>query len=82
MDNLKCKIAYYSYLFSGKLMWGLDCDIEQLEIELYKLYTYLKVYTVQQSSNECCKIPVKLEQKVNNYIKSLSKRTSKFCKSC
>jgi len=81
-EVLQCKLAYYSYLYAGKLLWGLDCELEQLQIELYKLYTYIKIYVVQQSANDCDKIPVELEQKVNNYIKLLNKKSSKFCKSC
>ena len=82
METLKCKLSYYTYLYAGKVLWGMDCELEQLQIELYKLYTYIKVATVQETSNDCYKIPVELEQKVNNYIKLLNKKKLAFCKAC
>ncbi len=85
MNTLQCRLTYYAYLYSGKLLWGLDCELEQIEIELYKLHSYIKIKEVQSESNDCTKIiPISLEQKVNNYIKLMNKKSysSKICRNC
>jgi hypothetical protein len=37
MELLKCKLLEYAVLYSGKSLWGLDCDLQQLQIELEKI---------------------------------------------
>lgn len=82
IDTLKCKLLEYSVLFSGKILWGLDCELDELVIELKKLYSYIIIKESLDSSNECDHIPVSLQQKINNYINLLNRKKSSFCKNC
>jgi hypothetical protein len=78
-----CKLVEYTTLWANKVMWGMDCDIEPLLIELYKLYSYSKVLNSLESVNECdTQIPVKLKQKIQQYQKALTKKQSTFCRNC
>lgn len=81
--TLECKLAEYSALYSGKIMWGLDCDIEQLELELYKIYSYIFLLNTLNTANDCeYHIPVDLIQKIKQYQKAINKRNSTFCSNC
>lgn len=78
-----CKLVEYSVLYSNKIMWGMDCDIEALEIELYKLYNYNKVLLSLDTTNECStRISPSLTQKIKQYKKALTKQYSTFCRNC
>jgi hypothetical protein len=78
-----CKLVEYVTLWSNKIMWGMDCDIEPLLIELYKLYSYSKVLNTLESPNECdTHIPVKLKQKIQKYEKALTRKQTAFCRNC
>jgi hypothetical protein len=79
---LKCKLLEYAVLYSGKSLWGLDCDLEQLQIELEKIYRYLYLLNSLEQTNNCDHIPTSMQEKINNYIKALSRKRSTFCKNC
>lgn len=83
---INCKLAEYTVLFSNKVMWGMDCDIKPLLIEMYKLYSYKKVLNSLEFTNDCVecgiKIPSKLKQKIEKYELLLSKTRTKFCRHC
>jgi hypothetical protein len=82
IDILKCKLLEYSVLLSGKILWGLDCEVEQLRIEVNKIYRYIYLLESLQEPNDCKHIPIKLQQKIKNYINQLSKNKSLFCNDC
>ena len=82
MNVLRCKLLEYAVLYAGKSLWGLDCDLEQLQVELEKIHRYLYLLNSLETENECDHIPVKIEEKINNYIKALSRKKSTFCKNC
>jgi hypothetical protein len=82
MNTLKCKLLEYAVLYSGKSLWGLDCDLEQLQIELEKIHRYLFLLNSLESQNDCPHIPIKMQEKIDNYIKALNRKRSTFCKNC
>lgn len=82
MITLKCKLLEYSTLYSGKLLWGLDCELEELQIELDKLYKYIYLQRSLEESNDCERISINIQQKINNYITLLNKKRTSFCKNC
>ena len=83
MDQLKCKLAEYSILYSAKVMWGMDCDIEELLLEILKLQGYVFVKESLETVNDCdVKIPVDLIQKIDAYIASLNRRRNITCRNC
>lgn len=82
MNTLKCKLLEYAVLYSGKMLWGLDCELEELQIELEKLYKYIFLLESLETSNECNHIPVTLQRKIDKYINLLNRKRSYFCKNC
>jgi len=81
--TIECSLAEQTTLYVNKLMYGSDCDIEELRIELYKLYSYLFILESLETANDCeYHIPVELIQKIEKYKKSINKRKSKFCNNC
>jgi hypothetical protein len=79
---LKCKLLEYAVLYSGKSLWGLDCDLEQLQIELEKIHRYIYLLNSLESVNNCKVIPVSMQDKINNYIKALGRKRTTFCRNC
>lgn len=91
-----CKLVDYAVLYSNKIMWGSDCDIDALLLEIRKLYLYKRVQETFDTENDCndekpvntciskIRIPVKLRQKIQQYHNALqrSNRASKFCRHC
>lgn len=86
MEELKCKLAYYSYLYAGKLLWGLDCDIEGIRNEMFKMSRYISVIEIQTYTDEYnnCAEPFKqhLKEEIDRYIKSLNRKQYSFCRNC
>jgi len=83
MDQLKCKLAEYAVLYSTKIMWGMDCDLEQLYAEILKLQSYINVKESLLTVNECDDIiPTALIQKIDSYIALLSRGKNKTCRNC
>jgi hypothetical protein len=82
METLKCKLLEYAVLYSGKTLWGLDCDLEELQIELLKVYKYLFLKKSLETPNDCDIIPMRLQQKIEQYIKNLKRKRSSFCVNC
>ena len=65
MEQLKCKLAEYAILYSAKIMWGLDCDIEELLLEIAKLQMYVSIKKSLETPNTCVNvISVDLIQKI------------------
>jgi len=83
MEELKCKLVEYSILFSAKIMWGLDCELAELRLEIRKLQQYIAVQESLETTNDCNDlIPVDLIQKIDAYIMALSRRKNRNCRNC
>lgn len=83
MEQLKCKLAEYAILYSAKIMWGLDCDIKELLLEIAKLQMYVSIKKSLETSNTCTNvISVNLIQKIDSYIASLNRSRNLTCRNC
>jgi hypothetical protein len=83
MEQLKCKLAEYAILYSAKIMWGLDCDIEELLLEIAKLQMYISIKKSLETPNTCVNvISVDLIQKIDSYIASLNRSRNLTCRNC
>lgn len=83
MNQLRCKLSEYVILYSSKIMWGMDCDIDELKLEILKIQGYLFTLEVLAESNDCINtIPVNLIQKIESYMLSLNRRKNKTCRNC
>ena len=83
MEQLKCKLAEYAIAYSAKVMWGMDCDLEELYQEIMKLQKYVDVKESLLTTNDCeTIIPVSLIQKIDSYITSLNRRRNSTCRNC
>lgn len=83
MIQLKCKLAEYVILYSAKLMWGMECDIEKLYQEILKLEGYIQVLDSLETANDCEDlIPASLTQKITSYINSLDRESNRNCRHC
>lgn len=83
MDQLKCKLAEYAILYSAKVMWGMDCDLEELLLEILKIQGYVFCLESLETVNDCeVKIPVDKIQKIDSYIASLNRRRNTTCRNC
>jgi len=83
MIQLQCKLTEYVILYTAKLMWGLDCDIEALHQEIMKLEHYKQVKESLESPNDCTDlIPTELIQKIDSYIALLNRKRNKNCRNC
>ena len=43
INILKCELAKATYLFTGKMNWGIDCDIDELLCKINSLYNYISI---------------------------------------
>lgn len=76
-----CKLVEYSLLYGSKIMWGLDCDIKALRIELFKIRYYMDVLKEQQNSHKCeVQVPIELIEKINSYVSKLKRNSVLKCK--
>jgi hypothetical protein len=83
MDQLKCKLVEYAISYSAKVMWGMDCDLEELLQEILKIQGYIFVMQSLETPNDCeTIIPVDLIQKIDAYIASLNRRRNATCRNC
>lgn len=83
MEELKCKLTEYISIHSGKTMWGLDCDIDELFQEILKIQLYIQIKESLLTTNECDNIiPTNLIQKINSYIVSIGRNRNKTCRNC
>jgi len=82
IETLNCKLVEYSSLYSSKIIWGLDCDIEELNIEIFKLKYYIEVLVSLNEVNDCNMFPINLINKIKYYAKLLRRKRSSFCKNC
>lgn len=83
INKLECRLSRLMAIYSGKLIWGIDCNIDLLTEEIEDVYFHLQVLEVNESANNCSThIPQDLIKKAESYIKVSSKTNSKFCKNC
>lgn len=83
MDELKCKLAEYSISYAAKIMWGMDCDVEELTLEMMKIQGYIAVKETLLTSNTCeTQIPVDLIQKIEAYLAFLNRKRNLTCRKC
>lgn len=83
INKLECRLSRLMATYSGKLIWGIDCNIDLLTEEIEDVYFHLQVLEVNESTNNCSThIPQDLIKKAESYIKVSSKTNSKFCKNC
>ena len=83
MEQLRCKLTEYVILYSGKVMWGMDCDIEALLQEMSKIEYYLQVLETLETVNDCTdQISTDITQKINSYIALLNRKRNKNCRNC
>ena len=84
VDALNCYILELTSLKTGKILWGLDCDIEELKIAIEKS---LKVRYLNNINCKTCDIDMPKElrkdlQRFNRFLKNRRNQKSKFCKNC
>jgi len=83
MIQLRCKLTEYVILYSAKVMWGLDCDIDALLQEMAKLEYYLQVLETLETVNDCdVQIPTEITQKINSYVALLGRTRNTNCRNC
>lgn len=83
MEQLKCKLAEYSIMYSSKIMWGMDCDLEAILEEMYKIQRYIFILETLQTTNTCNdKIHPTLIDKINDYIRALNRNKNRTCRNC
>lgn len=84
VDALNCYLLELVSLKTGKILWGLDCEIQELQIVIEKSlkYRYLK-------SKKCtdCEVSFPLElrrdlARFDKFLKNRKVQKSKFCKNC
>ena len=80
--KLKCRLAKYASIYSGKLIWGIDCNIDLLQQEINTIFRYLNILDIYLTENSCVHIPQKTIKKIKSYVKDFSKNSSNFCKNC
>ena len=78
LNILKCRLVYLSYLYASKIMYGITCNLDEIECELSKVYDYIK--TLQYPD---CRICSPMEHSRTIYINRLAKNNNKyFCNTC
>jgi hypothetical protein len=87
MDVLKCKLLEYAIMYSGKIMWGLDCDLEALRQELFKINNYIEILKELETNTlgeEPCieEIPQTIVQKIDSYVAALERKKNINCRNC
>ena len=83
MEQLRCKLTEYVILYSGKLMWGMDCDLEPILQEISKIEYYLQVLETLETTNSCTdQISTNITQKINSYISLLNRKRKRDCRNC
>ena len=79
LQILKCELARLASLYAQRLLWGYDCEIEDLENKINEILN--KILLVQNISN--CKINSKLYSNIQIDINRLSKQSiAGFCNNC
>ena len=82
-EKLNCKFADLTALYAGKLLWGMDCNIDALVDEILEIYGYIAILDILKDSNNCeVHIPNRLKQKIDSYIKLINRSNSNFCNNC
>lgn len=83
INQLQCKLAEYTALYAGKLLWGLDCDILELSKEIDKLHSFIIILESLETENNCKLISQRTLQKINSYIRNLNRQgrltTCNYC---
>ena len=84
VDAHNCYLLELTNLYTGKIFWGLDCELEEIKIAIKKVlkYRYLK----NTNDDDCDFIfPIELQfeiEKFDRFLKSRNNKKTKFCKTC
>jgi hypothetical protein len=79
LDILRCEALRLSVLYTQKLMWGIECDVELFENQIITLLN--QVWMIENIQN--CPIPATLYREIEVCINRLqSTPIASFCNNC
>lgn len=84
MDALNCYLLELVNLHTGKALWGMDCDLDSLEIAIKKLIK--NRYLLSKKCTDCkYDLPLEKEEvlrKLKRFLKNRKQPRSKICNNC
>jgi len=79
LDILRCEALRLAVLYTQKLMWGFECDVELFENQIITLLN--QVWMVESIAD--CPIPASLYREIEICINRLQDSPiASFCKNC
>lgn len=78
IEDLKCKFVNLMIIYSKRLLYGYNCNIDGLWEELMKLSRIIKLH----EHIESCNLRGNILDEINKELKSINKIYGELCKNC